>query len=121
MIIYRDTVRLYRVTADGYNQNKTVASYCDVNAVFLSELGMTRSGFVSNVTSGSICYLDPEDDYVVNNYNRLEGVYLRASVYGQYEWYRIKEVVINRNHLLGDRVDNIEAYLDKVDPLYKVS
>ena len=60
------------------------------------------------------------DAFVVNNANRLEGMYIKAVLFGSDEsesWYKIETVSVNRDHLLCNKIDNVEMALNKTRPL----
>src|SRR5690606_37832247 len=102
MIKYRDSVELYSVGSSGYANSKTSIIEAIVPCVFLQSVGYDRVSSQDGVISDAICYLDPQDSFVVQNHYRLEGMYLKAVMFGSEEmesWYKVENVSVNRDHL----------------------
>lgn len=117
---YQDTGTFYEVGSGGYANNKTVASSSDVPIIFLQNTGFTHSQFQDGIDSDAICYVDPSNTFIQDNYNRLEGMYLKAAMFGApgvISWFKVESVTINRDHLLGNQIDNIELSLKKTKEL----
>lgn len=121
---YNDTGTFYEVTAGAYRNDETVVSYSDVPIILLQNTGTIRGNFQLNTNSDAVAYADPTDDFIVDNYNRLEGMYLLASLYGAPDadsWYKVTKVTVNRDHLLNNQIDNVQLDLKKTSPLPNVS
>lgn len=123
-LCYKDTATLVKVRASEYGDTKVLQSEADVPVIFLQTTGFVRSNRQENVDADAICYPDPENAFIVSNHNRLEGMYLLAPLYGIDEdegWYKVTRVSVNRNHLLGTQIDNIELTLKKTRRIPGVS
>ncbi len=121
---YRDTVELYSIVSDGYANTKSSLMESEVKAIFLQSVGYEHQGNRDGVITDAICYLDPDNPFVINNHYRLEGMYLKAVMFGSDEvesWYKIENVAVNRDHLLCNRIDNVECALKKTRPLETIS
>lgn len=121
---YNETLTFYKVTTGGYRGTKIVEDSADVPCVFVQGTGMINSAFQENVEADALAYPDFENDFIVENANRLEGMYVLANVYGGEDnasWFKIESVAVNRDHLLGNQIDNIECRLKKSAKLPFVS
>ncbi len=119
-ITYKDTVTFYKPVSTGYRGTKVSTEQQDVPATFLQNTGITQSRFQTLANSDAVCYPDFTNSFIIDNANRLEGMYLTAKLFGVDEsksWYKVVSVNVNRDHLLGNNIDNIELLLDKVSPL----
>jgi hypothetical protein len=117
---YRDSIEIYSVASDGYANKKSIVLEATVNSIFLQSVGYGHQNNQDNTLSDAICYVDPDDAFVVANANRLEGMYIKASLFGSDEsasWYKVETVSVNRDHLLCNKIDNIEMSLNKTRPL----
>lgn len=116
MIPYHDTATFVRVESTGYGNDKIAVGQDDVAVTFLQNTGFSHGQFRDGITSDAICYPDPDSEFIANNGNRLEGMYVLAPMFdvdNDQGWYKITSVNVNRDHLLGNRVDNIECLLTK--------
>lgn len=123
-LTYQDTATFVEVSADGYSSNKTVVSQDCVPVIFLQNTGFMRTNFQEGVDSDAVCYPDPFDPFIVDNNYRLEGFYLLAPLFDASDaegWYKVTQVTINRDHLLGNQIDNVELQLKKTKPVPGVS
>jgi len=122
---YKDTVQLVKVkrSSDGY-ATEVIDELVDVNALFLANTGWVHGQNQSGVTSDAQVYLDPENDFVLDNYNRLEGMLLIYNKFGEDEgdaWYRIESVIVGEDKLLDNQIDNIQCSLKKTTEINYVS
>lgn len=116
LIPYSDTVTFTRVVSGRYANTKTASDQEDVPSTFIQNTGFVRAGFKENVTSDAICFPDPTNPFIVDNVNRLEGMYLLAPLFEAEDdegWYKVESVTVNRDHLLENNIDNIELNLKK--------
>lgn len=121
---YQDTATFYKVASGSYSNSKTVVSSSSVSCVFLQNTQLGRSRFQDSIESDAVCYPDPENSWIVSNYNRLEGMYILAPLYGSGDsvsWYKVVSATVNRDHLLDNEIDNIELRLKKSDALPGIS
>lgn len=110
---YPDTVRLATVTTDGYG-DRTVNAVIDVPAAFIKKSGMTHAENAEGETSDATVYLLPTNVDVINNKDKLEGMYLHAEPFSNDTWYRITSVNIAERKLLNNTLDNVYCRLEKV-------
>lgn len=121
---YQDIVTFYKVTSGNYANSKSVSSYADVPVIFIQNTKLTHNDFQDNTDSDAICYPDPSNSFIIANFNRLEGMYIQAILFGvgsADSWYKIEVVNVNRDHLLTNTIDNIELLLKKTEPIAGVS
>jgi hypothetical protein len=121
---YKDTATFYKVASDEYGRKKLVTEYEDVPVIFLQGIKVIQSGGKETLDADAVCYPDPENDFVVSNYNRLEGMFIKAPLYGvdnDDAWYRVESATVNRDHLLTNTIDNILLILKKSAKLLNVS
>lgn len=121
---YKDTVTIVSVSSAGYSSNKTVVSQEEISCTFLQDTSFIRTNFRDDLDSDAVIYPDPKSDFVLDNFNRLEGMYILAPLFGAANadsWYKITQVTVNRDHLLNNRIDNIECLLKKTRAIDGVS
>lgn len=121
---YQDTVTIIEVAADGYGDDKTITDQADINCVFLQNTGQIRTNNQDLIDADAVCYPDPDATFVSERSNRLEGLYILSPLFdasGESSWYKITNVTVNRDHLLGNTIDNIELALKKTRPIPGVS
>jgi hypothetical protein len=121
---YQDTATFVKVGSSGYANDKAVVEQEDVPVIFLQGTGFVHQNSQDAVTSDAIVYPDPSSQFVQDNWNRLEGMYLLAPLFGVDSddgWYKITNVLVNRDHLLGNQIDNIECQLKKTRRIANVS
>lgn len=124
LLDYKDTVTFVRVQSNGYGNTKVVLQQVDVPCIFLQDTNFNESNMQEGITSDAICFPDPENSFVVENENRLEGMFVVAPLFGQTDaqaWYQISSVTVNRDHLLTNTIDNIELALTKASAIPGVS
>lgn len=113
---YPDTVTFVKVEAGQYSKNKVMVEQVEVPVIFIQNTAYTRSSFRDNTDSDAICFPDPVSDFVTENHNRLEGMYILAPLFGvddEDAWYKVENVTVNRDHLLNNVIDNVELQLKK--------
>lgn len=123
-LIYQDTLTFVSVESGGYSNKKTSTQQVDVPAMFIQNTGFSRSQAQDAVDADAICYPDPESAFIQEKFNRLEGLYVLAPLFGagdEQSWYKVVESVVNRDHLLTNKIDNIELRLKKTKAIAGVS
>lgn len=124
LLTYKDTATFIRVTSTGYRGSKLAVEQAQVPVIFLQNTGFINSNYQENYDADAICYPDPLDIFIDANHNRLEGLYILAPLFGINDddaWYKVTEVRVNRDHLLGNQIDNIELLLKKTAKIAGVS
>lgn len=122
---YKDTVQLIstKLASDGYG-TEIVDEVHDVQALFLTNTGWQHSNFQTSVTSDAEIYLDPEDEWVIENAYRLEGMYVLANRFGSSDgesWYKITQTIVGEDKLLDNEIDNVNCQLKKTAEVKYVS
>jgi len=121
---YQDTATFVIAKSSGYDGSKTMVKQFDVNVVFVQNTGFDRVNFQDGINADAICWVDPDNSFVKDNYNRLEGMYVLEPLFGAGDsasWYKVTDVTVNRDHLLTNRIDNIELRLKKTTAIPGVS
>lgn len=124
MLNYQDTATFFTTQAAGYANDKIVDSQDDVPVIFLQNTGFNRTNNQETDTADAICYPDPTSAFILANHHRLEGMYILAPLFGMGDddgWYKVTAVNVNRDHLLGNEVENIELRLKRTTKLAGVS
>lgn len=124
MLEYKDTATFVTVTSVGYGNKKQLVEEEDVNCTFLQSTGFVHSNYRDTLDSDAICYPDPNNTFVLENYYRLEGMYIKMNLYDSPDsisWYKVIGVSVNRDHLLENEVDNVLLNLKKTRPIPGVS
>lgn len=122
---YSDQLQIVKpkLASDGYG-TEVIDSVNDVDGLFIADTGYAHGGHQSSVISHAQVYVDPENDFILNNYLRLEGMYVIANPFGDPEtqaWYKIIDVVIGQDKLLENEVNNILCTLKKSSEIHYVS
>ena len=123
-LTYLDEATFVKVTTTGYGNNKVVQDQEVVPVIFLQSTGFAHVNNQDAITADAICYPDPENAFIIENANRLEGMYLLAPFFdgsNDEGWYKIESVSVNRDHLLTNTIDNIQCLLKKTRKISNVS
>lgn len=121
---YPDTLEFYEVKSSGYRGTKEVVEFADVPCIFIQGTGLQSQNSQDNIDADAICYPKIDHEFITERANRLEGIYVHAILFdgeSAKSWYKIESVVVNRDHLLNNEIDNIECRLKKTSPLPQVS
>jgi hypothetical protein len=119
-LTYPDLVSFYKVTTTGYRGSKVILAEAGVNCFFLQNTGFSEGNFQEQTDSDAVCYPDPENSFIKEYKNRLEGMYIVTNITDEDQsqnWYKIISVSVNRDHLLENEIDNIECTLKKVSEI----
>lgn len=111
-----DSVKIATTTIDGYG-DRSVTVLTESNALFVQRTGVTHAENTEGVVSDATVYLDPQNQVVLDNAYRLEGMYIIAQPFGQSQdesWYKITTVNVGQRKLLDNAIDNIYCQLEKV-------
>lgn len=122
---YKDVVQLVstHLSTDGYG-TEIINEIEDVSALFIENTGWQHGNFRSEITADAEVYLDPSNDFVIENAYRLEGMYIIANRFGSTDglsWYKIEQVIIGEDKLLGNEIDNVNCQLKKTSEVPSVS
>lgn len=125
LLDYKDSFKLVkpRLSDDGY-ETEVIDEIYDVNGLFISATGFQRGNNQTAVTSDAQVYIDPTNEVVLANYDRLEEWYIIASPFGgsdHQSWYKIEQVIIGQDKLLENEIDNINLQLKKTSEIPSVS
>lgn len=121
---HKDTVVFVEVTSTEYGNKKTVIGQHEVKATFLQNTGFSHSANQDILEADAIIYPNERDSWVKANHNRIEGMYIIAPLYGaepEDSWFIVTSVAVNRDHLLGNKIDNVQCTLKRTDALPGVS
>ena len=118
---YNDVATFVEVTSGVYGSSKIIVDQEDVNCIFLQDTNMVHANHQDGRSADSICYPDPTNQFIIDNFNLLEGMYIMIEMFGKTSWYKIESVTVNRNHLLGTEIDNIECLLKATTSIPGVS
>lgn len=110
---YPDTVKLATTASDGYG-DKTVAVLDEIPAAFIKRAGIAHGTNADAETSDAAVYLLPSNAKVLENKDKLEGMYIIVAPFSASNWYRISSANIAERKLLNNTIDNIYCRLQKV-------
>lgn len=119
MIVYKDVAELAEVTSDGYGDT-TIEDTVEISCLFLQSTGHVHANNVDGFSADAHIYLDPTHALLLDRGFRIEGMFLKVAPFGSAdgrEWYRIVRVVVGQRKLLDNDVDNVHAFLQRVENL----
>lgn len=122
-IQFNDTITLVTTTPDEYG-SEIVDEIAEVNAAIDLNTGYSHSSNQDAVTSDAIAYLDPNDEFIQDNFYRLEEMLVMIDLFGTPEsraWYKITQVNPARDTQLCNRVDHVEVLLKKTTEALDIS
>lgn len=114
-----DVVKLVETSADGYGDN-AVTVVSEIAASFHQGTGNSRGSNADVIDADAHVYLDIHNPELVSRGYRIEGMYIIANPFGaddEESWYRVSRVVVGQRKLLANDVNNVHAYLRKVESL----
>lgn len=123
-LTYNETITIYKVSSSGYRGSKQLVDSADVACIFAQGTGFSHQNNQENVDADAVVYVDFEDEFITENANRLEGMYVLANIFdgtNSKSWFKIDSVAINRDHLINNQIDNIELRLKKTASLPGIS
>lgn len=112
---FPDTVTLYAVTEDGYD-DKTLDEGTEVRAAYEQIINKSHGGFQDAIGSTSRLYLPPDVDSLLETGYRLEGMIVKVNVLGgtdTQQFFRITNVFPVRDTLRQNTVRHVECDLEK--------
>lgn len=121
---YPDTATFYEVASSGYRNEKIIQESGSVRCIVIQSTGTITNRNQELVDADAILYPDPTDAFITEHFNRLEGMFVLAALFGAADadsWYKVETVTVNRDHLLNNEIDNIEVQLKKSAPVALVS
>lgn len=121
-LCYKDTVILVDPVTDAYGSEK-IGRQETVKCLIGPARGYSQANQMAQIDADIIVYLDHQDSFVTEMYNRLEGM-LIVTQFGEAStdaWYRIETINVGRANLLDNRTDNIQCNLKKTTPIGTVS
>lgn len=120
---YKDTVSLVDPVIDEYGAEK-IGRIETVPALFIQRTGWSHQNNQDAIDSDAEIYIDINDEFVADNYYRLEEMLVIANPFGASNsdsWYRIIGVTVGQDKLLGNDIDNVRLDLKKTTELPYVS
>lgn len=110
---YPDIIKLAVTSSDGYGDS-TVTALDEIPAAFVKRAGIVHGSNTEGETTDATVYLLPTNSKVMENKDKLEGMYIVSSPFGADNWYRISSVNIAERKLLNNAIDNVYCRLQKV-------
>lgn len=121
-INYVDKVTLVKPIINGYNK-ESIGESAEVGALFLANTAYSHGANRDQIDTSASAYIDFNHEFVKNNWNRLEGMLLISSPFGEpssESWYRITSVNVGQDKLLCNKIDNVVVTLKKSTPIQYV-
>ena len=112
---YKDTVTIVDTFIDGYGTERAQVQAV-VSALFFENTGWSSGGNQIAVESDAGVFVNHKDTFILANHDRLEGMLIIANNLGGSEdeaWYRIIDVVVGQDKLLGNDVYQVILLLKK--------
>lgn len=120
---YLDTIYLVDPVLDEYG-NEKIGQVETVPALFIQNTGWSHQNNQDAIDSSGEIYIDPTHWFVEENAYRLEELLVIANPFGASNadsWYRIIDVTVGQDKLLGNEIDNVRLELKKTAELKYVS
>lgn len=117
---YPDLITIVETTLDGYG-NETVADQAEVEAIWEQNTSWRHGASQDTINSDAVAFVSPDNDFVQDKFNRLEGMMVMAEFFGGTDWYRITSVTVSRDTQLTNEIDNIQLNLKKSSGITGVS
>jgi hypothetical protein len=125
LIDYKDSIQLIKpILKSGGYSSEMVGEVETVSALFIENTGFSHAANRSNIDSDAECYVDPRNEFVVENSYRLEGFYVISNPFNADEdeaWYKVVTVRVGQDKLLSNQVDNVLLFLKKTTEIPYVS
>jgi len=119
----RDPITLVATTSDEYG-----AEVLDEQAHLLAAIdlntGYSHGANQTAVTSDAIVYISPENEFVQDNFYRLEEMLVVIDLFNTPEsrsWYKITSVNVARDTQLCNKIDHLELMLKKTSEVLDIS
>lgn len=112
---YQDTITLIEASVDGYGV-ESVAEEAKVSAAVEFNTAWRHGSNQDAINSNAVVFVDPEDEFVIEHCNRLEGMLVIIPLFGAGSagaWYRVTSCAVSRDHQLANEIDNIQLNLKK--------
>ena len=124
-INYQDTIQLVKTTIplNGYT-TQIIEEIEEVPALFIQSTSWSHSDFQNQIGSDAQIYIDPSNEFVIENVYRLEEMYVIANMFGDNNtncWYKIIAVTVGQDKLLTNNIDNVLLSLKKTSEIPSVS
>ena len=119
LLDYKDDIFLVETAQDGYGDN-TVSHIEKLKGLFVQGNSQSQSNYTEMLGTDAHVYLDIENEFVLANAFRLEGMYVVCNIFDGIEsesWYKISRVKVGQRKLLGNEVNNVHAFLTKCEAL----
>lgn len=114
---YKDTITVYKMAYDGY-ADETIEQSADVACLFLSSAGELHYNNTELLNTDAHAYLDPHDPFLVNYSYRLDGMLIKANLFGGQDaesWFRVRMTHVLMDKLLANSVDTIHVWFTKAE------
>lgn len=115
-LVFEDTATLYKVRKNGYG-NDIPQDGVDVPAIYEQSTGAGHGASQDFVSSDGVLFLPPNNEFLIDNGYRLEGMVAKINVFGyegSEQYFKIVTVRPMRDTLIGNKVRHVECDLEKV-------
>lgn len=124
LIDYKDTITLVVTGLNDYADSSEIEETAQVPALVVMQTAFSHDNNVDNIESDAYVFVDPTDEFVIENHHRLEGMYCVVQKYGEPQtsaWFKVIQSQTSDDILLNNETDNIMLLLKKSASLYDVS
>lgn len=112
---YQDTIVLADTLPDEYGTEQ-ISDQTSVGALIVVNSGYSHGANQDAVTTNTVVFVDPSNQFVIDNSYRLEEFLINMPIYGtaiEDAWYKVVNVDVNRDILLCNQIDTISLTLKK--------
>lgn len=118
-IQYKDPITLVLTEPDEYG-TEVLSDQADIMAAIDLNTGYTHGNNQDAVVSDAIAFISPDNQFVQDNYNRLEEMLVLIDLFNTPDnraWYKIVQVNVARDTQLCNKIDHLELLLKKTSRL----
>lgn len=113
------TLVLTQPSSDGYGTEE-LEDQADIMAAIDFNTGYSHGANQDDITSDAIARISPNNQFVRDNFNRLEEMLILIDLFNtpdQRAWYKVIKVGVARDTQLCNDIDHLELQLKKTAPL----
>jgi len=120
---YKDTITLILTAPNEYG-SEIIDDSAEVKAAIDLNTGYSHGNNQDAVDSDAIAFVSSKNQFIQDNYNRLEEMLVTIPLFGTplpKAWYKVTQVNVARDTQLCNQIDHLELLLKKTAEVTYVS